>query len=225
MVHNAIIKSWIGQTYHTNKRKGIVPKFEIGDLVYLSTKNLSMPKGQARKLIPKYIGLMKVIKWHTASDTYTLDLPDQLKTHRMHPMFHIELLQAHEPNDNTILLRRNTQAFYDVSNDNEVEWVVDELLAHRWKGNQIKFLVRWNLGDTTSEPYAHCKELEALGRYLKLHRAALVKPTALAAEHYVQQTWAAWAARREPPNWQWKDIARRTWVSGSNQQKELSIKQ
>ena len=43
MAHDTIIKSRIGQTYHANKRKGIVPKFEIGDLVYLSTKNLSMP--------------------------------------------------------------------------------------------------------------------------------------------------------------------------------------
>ena len=52
MAHDAIIESRIGQTYHANKRKGIAPKFEVGDLVYLSTKNLSMPKGQARKLIP-----------------------------------------------------------------------------------------------------------------------------------------------------------------------------
>ena len=56
-----------------------MPKFEVGDLVYLSTKNLSMPKGRARKLIPKYIGLMKVVKQHIMSNMYTLDLPDQLK--------------------------------------------------------------------------------------------------------------------------------------------------
>ena len=45
MAHNTIIESRIRQTYHTNKRKGIMPMFKIGDLVYLSTKNLSMPKG------------------------------------------------------------------------------------------------------------------------------------------------------------------------------------
>ena len=133
MVHNAIIESRIGQTYHANKRKGIMPKFEIGDLVYLSTKNLSMPKGRARKLIPKYIGPMKVVRQHTVSDTYTLDLPNQLKARRVHPTFHIGLLRAHEPNDDTLFLRRDAQAFYDVGNDNEAEWVVDELLTHRWK--------------------------------------------------------------------------------------------
>ena len=175
MAHDAIIESRIGQTYHANKRKGIAPKFEIGDLVYLSMKNLSMPKGRARKLIPKYIGPMKVMKRHTTSDTYTLDLPDQLKVRRVHPTFHIGLLRAHEPNDDTMFPRRDTQAFYDVGNDDKVEWVVDELLAHRWKGTQIEFLVRWNLGDMTWEPYAHYKELEALDRYLELQGAASVK--------------------------------------------------
>ena len=99
-----------------------MPKFKIGDLVYLSTKNLSMPKGRARKLIPKYIGPMKVVKRHTASDTYTLDLPDQLKVRRVHPMFHVGLLRAHEPNNDTMFPRRDTQAFYDVGNDDEAEW-------------------------------------------------------------------------------------------------------
>ena len=53
--------------------------------------------------------------------------------------------------------------------------MVDELVTHRWKGAQIEFLVKWNLGDTTWEPYAHCKELEALDRYLELQGAASVR--------------------------------------------------
>ena len=175
MVHNAIIESQIRQTYHANKRKGLMPKFEVGDLVYLSTKNLSMPKGRARKLIPKYIEPIKVVKRHTTSNMYTLDLPDQLKAQRVHPTFHMGLLWAHEPNDDIMFLRRDAQTFYDVSNNNDTEWVVDELLAHRWKGAQVEFLVRWNLGDTTWEPYIHCKELEALDRYLELQGAASVK--------------------------------------------------
>ena len=93
----------------------------------------------------------------------------------MHPTFHVGLLWAHEPNDNTMFPRRDAQAFYDVGNDNDMEWVVDELLTHRWKGTQVEFLVRWNLGNTTWEPYAHCKELEALDRYLKLQGAVSVR--------------------------------------------------
>ena len=92
MAHDTIIKSRIGQ---------------IRDLVYLSTKNLSMPKGQARKLIPKFIGPMVVVGQHAMSNMYMLDLPDQLKACRVHPMFHMGLLQAHEPNDDTMFPRRD----------------------------------------------------------------------------------------------------------------------
>jgi len=38
-----------------NKRRQASP-FEKGDLIYLSTKNMSFLKGLARKLIPKYAG-------------------------------------------------------------------------------------------------------------------------------------------------------------------------
>ena len=118
---------------------------------------------------------MKVARQHTKSDMYTLDLPDQLKARRVHPTFHVGLLQAHEPNDDTMFPRRDAQVFYDVGNDDKAELVVDELLTHRWKGTQVEFLVRWNLGDMTWEPYAHCKELEALDRYLELQGAASVR--------------------------------------------------
>ena len=52
--------------------------------------------------------------------------------------------------------------------DDEAEWTVDEIIAHRWVGKKIEFHVRWTLGDTTWEPYAHCKDLSALDEYLAL---------------------------------------------------------
>ena len=42
-------------------------------------------------------------------------------------------------------------------------------------GNAIKFLINWNLGDSTWELHAHCKDLEALDKYLKLHGAQSVR--------------------------------------------------
>ena len=50
-----------------------------GDLVYLSTKNLSLPKGSTRKLCPKYVGPYKVAKADLDSLTYTLELPMALQ--------------------------------------------------------------------------------------------------------------------------------------------------
>ena len=59
--------------------------------------------------------------------------------------------------------------FYDFGNPDDAEWLVDEIVAHKWEGRRIQFLVKWNLGDSTWEPYDHCKELEALDTYLELH--------------------------------------------------------
>ena len=48
--------------------------------MYLSTQNLTLPKGRARKLVPKYIGPYKVVvvKAHNEASTVTLELPPAL---------------------------------------------------------------------------------------------------------------------------------------------------
>ncbi|KIK12982.1 hypothetical protein PISMIDRAFT_18316 [Pisolithus microcarpus 441] len=79
MAHDAIIKACVVQTHHTNKRRKEGGKYDEGDLVYLSMKNLTLPKGRARKLLPKYIGPMKIIRANPSTDTYTLELPKQLQ--------------------------------------------------------------------------------------------------------------------------------------------------
>ncbi|KAF9447436.1 hypothetical protein P691DRAFT_637823, partial [Macrolepiota fuliginosa MF-IS2] len=59
--HDAIINARVKQTHLANKKWHEAP-FTTGDLVYLSTKNLSILKGRARKLAPKFIGLFKVLE-------------------------------------------------------------------------------------------------------------------------------------------------------------------
>ena len=95
-------------------------------MVYLSTKNLSVPKGRARKLVPKFIGPYKITEANRDTSNYTLELPTGLN---VHPTFHVELLRKHEPNDDNIFPHRDARAFYDVGNDEEQEWLVDEI---RW---------------------------------------------------------------------------------------------
>ena len=50
-----------------------------GELEYLLTKNLTLPKGQARKLLPKYIGPTRVVANNLETGNYALELPQQLK--------------------------------------------------------------------------------------------------------------------------------------------------
>lgn len=53
--HDSIIASRVKNTSLANRKRMESP-FVKGDLVYLSTENLSLPKGRARKLAPKFIG-------------------------------------------------------------------------------------------------------------------------------------------------------------------------
>jgi len=71
-------------------------------------------------------------------------------------------------NDDSIFPKHEVCAYYDFGDAEDEEWLVDDILTHQWKGNDISFLVQWNLGDTTWEPYTKCKELAALDRYLEL---------------------------------------------------------
>ena len=45
MALDAIIESHVIQTHHANKRRKASPTLDVGELVYLSMKNLTLPKG------------------------------------------------------------------------------------------------------------------------------------------------------------------------------------
>ena len=168
MAHDAIIETHVSQTYHANKRHRPDGSMADVDKVYLSTENLSLPKSRTRKLMPKFIGPYKVLDSHPGESRYTLDLPSELKARRIHPTFHVSCLQPFVKNDDKLFPRREVRVYYDFSDAEDEEWLVDDILAHRWKENRISFLLQWNLSDTTWEPYAECKELAALDRYLEL---------------------------------------------------------
>ena len=72
-------------------------------------------------------------------------------------------------NDSSLFPQRSPTDPYDWGTPDDAEWIVDEITAHRWQGKTLQFQVKWNLGDTTWEPHAECKKLEALDRYLELH--------------------------------------------------------
>ena len=118
--------------------------------------------------MPKFVGPYKVTECHMEKSKYTLDLPPELKARRIFPSFHVSLLRPYHKSDDAVFPKREVRAFYDFSNAEDNEWLVDNIIAHKWEGNNISFLVQWNLGDTTWEPYTACQELAALDRYLEL---------------------------------------------------------
>ena len=171
--HDALIATRVVQTHYANLRrrdenvvKGQVTPLGVGDLVYLSTENLNLPKNRARKLAPRFIGPYPITKCDTSKSTYTLALPEDLSRRGIHPTFHAKLLRRHERNDDTLFPHRETQVYYDLGTPDEAEWLVDDIMSHEWRGNNLWFHVKWNLGDITEESLETCRDLAALDRYL-----------------------------------------------------------
>lgn len=175
IAHDAIIESRVIQTYQANKRRrdehianGLETPLKKGDLVYLSTQNLSVPKGRARKLVPKFLGPFPIVECTPEKSSYTLQLPEDLAARGIHPTFHASVLRRHIASDDALFPHRETRTYYDMGVPDDAEWLVEEIIDHRWASGKLELRVRWSLGDTTWEPYAECKELEALDEYIEL---------------------------------------------------------
>ena len=137
--------------------------------MYLSTQNLTLPKGRVRKLVPKYIGPYKVVKAHNEASTVTLELPPVLIARQINPTFHTGLVQKFVANNDELFPKWDAKSFYDFGQDDKQEWLIKEITSHCWLNlKELKLKVRWTLGDTTWEPLASCKDLEALDLYLEL---------------------------------------------------------
>ena len=163
VAHDAIIANRVQKMFHANKKHHTSDIYHVGDHVYLSTQNLTLPKGRARKLVPKYIGPYKVVKAHNKASTVTLELPLALIAWQISTTFHMGLIQKFVANNDELFPKWDAKSFYDFSQDNEQGWLVEEITSHCWMSlKELEVEVRWTLGDTTWELLASCKDLEAL---------------------------------------------------------------
>ena len=170
--HDAIIAARISQTYQANKRRREEPDYKVGDRAWLSTEYLAMPKGRVRKLLPKFIGPFAITKVDKRTSNYQLELPSEMKSRHIRNRFHADRLRPYLENDETSFPRREAKYYYDYGIPEDEEWYVDAIVGHTWQGKKIRFNVQWSLGDTTWEPYEHCKDLAALDDYLALHNVS-----------------------------------------------------
>ena len=118
--------------------------------------------------------------WTTYNQPTTLQLPLrtqqeslQLVARQISPTFHTGLVWKFIANNDELFPKRDTKSFYDFSQDDEQEWLIKEITSHRWPNlKELELEVRGMLGDTTWEPLAACKDLEALDLYLELQGIA-----------------------------------------------------
>ncbi|KAJ9534660.1 hypothetical protein QJQ45_002928 [Haematococcus lacustris] len=139
------------QAYLANKGRREV-EFSPGQLVLLSTKNLRLKPGKAKKLLPRFIGPFKVLE-HVGPVAVRLDLPPAMA--RMHPVFHVALLRPYTSEHPHL--------------PPPVDWLdeaplyeVEKLLAHRGvrAGRARGYLVKWQ-GYDDSYNTSHKEHMES----------------------------------------------------------------
>ena len=163
--HDSVLASRIKQTRSANRKRREEP-FKEGDLVYLSTQNMSFPKGLARKLVPKFIGPYPITRDH-ANHTFTVNLPDSLKARGIHPTFHASKLRPHDSKSDRLFPGRLDEQIISPPGE-DVEWKVTRILSHVGQGKYADFEVLWDAGDRTWLPYAQVSHLRALDEYCEL---------------------------------------------------------
>jgi hypothetical protein len=162
--HDSIIAARVKQVRAANRRRRPAP-FAVGDLVYISSKDLRIPKGRARKLVPKYVGPYKIVKTFS-NDSFAVELPPELKQRGIHGSFHSSKLRIHVPNDDRLFPGRLLNQVADFP-DRGKEWAVERIASHKGKGKNAVFEVVWKSGDRTWLPYDEIAHLNALNGYLE----------------------------------------------------------
>jgi hypothetical protein len=170
--HDAILAARVKQTRAANRARQPSP-FSVDDLVYVSTKNLTAPKGLARKLVPKYVGPFKVIN-DFKNNSYRIELPGPLRARGVHDVFHSSLLRVHVPNDDRLFPNRSAESVFDLG-PNSHEWAVDQIVAHTGQGSTATFEVRWKAGDTTWVQSHQLVGMPALHAYLEANGVSRVE--------------------------------------------------
>jgi hypothetical protein len=134
------------QDQQTRHAGGKTMKFEVGDLVWLSTRNIRTTR-PSKKLDYKRIGPFKVSKV-VNDNAYHLELPS---TMRIHNVFHISLLDRYLPPIDGQHPSEPQATIVDDNDEYEVERILDSKLRYR----KLYYHVQWagyNYLRTTWEP-------------------------------------------------------------------------
>ena len=116
----------------------MAPLLKRGDKAYLLTKNLRTRRN-SKKLDHVKVGPF-LVKEQRSPVNYTLELPEDAK---VHPTFHVSLLEPADP-------ETPLQTTFHFEPEEEDEFEVEKILAHRTTRKGTEYLVKW-LGYDHSE--------------------------------------------------------------------------
>lgn len=179
--HDSVLAARVKQTRAANRRRQLAP-FKEDDLVYLSSKNITFPKGLARKFIPKYIGPYRIIR-DFGNSSFKIELPGSMKQRGVHDVFHASLLRVHILNDDRLFPGRLESQLGDLENS-ESEWAADKIVSHVGTKKESTFEVLWRSGDVTWLPYHQVVDLNLLPLPTKRRRSSI--STRLNVRHFCE---------------------------------------
>ncbi|KNZ82090.1 hypothetical protein J132_08273, partial [Termitomyces sp. J132] len=154
-----------------NQKHQTVP-FTEGDLVYMSTKNLTYPKGLARKLIPKFVGPYLILCDY-GNHSFHVNLPATMRQCGIHDVFHASLLRIHHPNDDRLFPGQLDEQVVEPE-QHPHEWTADKILKHAGTKSNLLFEVLWKSGDKTWLLQPQVEDLNLLKPYLDIQGATTV---------------------------------------------------
>jgi hypothetical protein len=141
-----------------NNRRIPAPRFEVGDEVWLLSRNMRTER-PARKLDWKRLGRFKILA-KVGSYAYKLDLP---RTMKVHPVFHVSLL---EPAANDPMPGQQREPPPPVVVDGEDEYHVEEILDSKMVRRRLRYLVKWTGYDQPDwEPAENVNGLAAVDEF------------------------------------------------------------
>ena len=128
------------QKRYADQDRSDAPKFEVGQLAWLSSKNIAMKAVGTRKLLPRWLGPFEVTAVN-GPVTYSLDIPAHYK---IHTNFHVSMLRRAYDNGAGVVRPLPTV----IEGQEDLEYTVETILDHSPKdrtagGKGVKYLVKW----------------------------------------------------------------------------------
>ncbi|KAJ9510841.1 hypothetical protein QJQ45_027743, partial [Haematococcus lacustris] len=139
--------------------------YKVGQMVLLSTKNMRLKPGKARKLLPRFVGPFKVLGL-VGQVVVSLQLPASMS--RLHPVFHVSLIKPYTGTDVGFMPPPVEWL------DEEPVYYVERLLDHRHvhAGKAKEYLVQWEGYDADHNTWEPRSNLVGCDKILAEYNAA-----------------------------------------------------
>ena len=150
--------------------------FNKGDLVMLSTRNLTLP--QVRAFRKRYIGPLKITQ-KLSDVAYRLELPHDLC---IHDVFHVSLLKPHHTCPERFEARRQPDGNDDIDDMHMIQETelpqVERILGRRERvvpngGIAVEFLIRWCNSSASEDSWEELRNLPPCGRQLREYQQVM----------------------------------------------------